>query len=92
MEMYHNEKKWIWESEDFPNFNFTKPNLEELFYKLGQLQTVEKFMNDSDSKELLLNVLEDEAVATSAIEGEVLQRSSVRSSINKILRLGFEED
>lgn len=92
MKMYHNEKKWIWESESFPDFNFSKPKLEELFYKLGQLQTIEKFMNDSDSKELLLDVLEDEAVATSAIEGEVLQRSSVRSSINRILRLGFEED
>jgi Fic family protein len=92
MKSYHYEKKWIWESEEFPNFNFTKPKLEELFYKLGQLQTVEKFMNDSDSKELLLDVLEDEAVATSAIEGEILQRSSVRSSINKILRLGFDDD
>jgi len=92
MESYHSEKKWIWESENFPNFHFTKPKLEELFYKLGQLQTIEKFMNNSDSKELLLDVLEDEAVATSAIEGEILQRSSVRSSINKILRLGFEDD
>ena len=92
MESYHYEKKWIWESENFPDFNFTKPKLEELFYKLGQLQTVEKFMNDSDSKELLLDVLEDETVATSAIEGEMLQRSSVRSSISKILRLGFEDD
>lgn len=92
MESYHREKKWIWESKEFPDFNFTKAKLEELFYKLGQLQTVEKFMNSSDSKELLLDVLEDEAVATSAIEGEMLQRSSVRSSINKILRLGFEDD
>ena len=92
MESYHIDKKWIWESEKFPNFTYTNVNLEELFYKLGQLQTVEKFMNNTNSKELLLDVLEDEAVATSAIEGEVLQRSSVRSSINKILRLGLEED
>lgn len=92
MKLYHKEKKWIWESENFPNFTYTKTNLEELFYKFGQLQMVEKFMNNSSSKELLLDIITDEAVATSAIEGEVLQRSSVRSSINKILRLGFEED
>ena len=92
MELYHTDRKWIWESENFPNFTYTNVNLEELFYKLGQLRTVERFMNNTNSKELLLDVLEDEAVATSAIEGEVLQRSSVRSSINKILRLGLEED
>ena len=92
MQTYHTEKKWIWESDDFPNFTYQKPNLEELFYKLGQLQSIETFMNVADSQSLLLNMLEDEAVATSAIEGEVLQRSSVRSSINKILRLGLEDD
>ncbi len=92
MESYHTDKKWIWKAKNFPNFSYSKPNIQELFYKLGQLQSVEKFMNDSDSKELLVDILEDEAIATSAIEGEVLQRSSVRSSINKILRLGFEDD
>ncbi|MCW8955081.1 MAG: DUF4172 domain-containing protein, partial [Sulfurimonas sp.] len=73
MKSYQTDKKWIWESENFPHFTYTKTNTQELFYKLGQLQTVEKFMNDTNSKELLLDVLEDEAVATSAIEGEVLQ-------------------
>jgi len=92
MESYHTEKKWIWNAKEFPNFNYSKSNLEGLFFKLGQLQTIEKFMNKNDSKELLVDVLEDEAIATSAIEGEVLQRSSVRSSINKILRLGLEDD
>ena len=92
MESYHTEIKWIWNAENFPKFTYSKPNTQELFYKLGQLQTVEKFMNSSDSKELLVDILEDEAIATSAIEGEVLQRSSVRSSINKILRLGLEDD
>ncbi len=92
MESYHKEKKWIWNSDSFANFTYSKPDTQELFYKLGQLQTIEKFMNDTDSKELLVGILEDEAIATSAIEGEILQRSSVRSSINKILRLGLEDD
>lgn len=92
MESYHLEKKWIWESFDFPNFTYSKPDIQELFFKLGQLQTIEQFMNQVDSQELLLDILENEAIATSAIEGEIFQRSSVRSSINKILRLGFEDD
>ena len=92
METYHLEKRWIWEHEEFPNFTYQKQNLEALYYKFGQLKMIESFMNPSESKELLLDILTSEAIATSAIEGEMLQRSSVRSSINKILRLGFEED
>lgn len=87
-----NELKWIWQSDNFPNFIYDNVNLESLTYKFGQLKMVENFMNQSDSNELLLEVLLDEAIATSAIEGEILQRSSVRSSINKLLKLGLEDD
>ncbi|MDQ1338806.1 MAG: hypothetical protein QG617_1774 [Campylobacterota bacterium] len=87
-----NELKWIWQSDNFPNFIYDNVNLESLIYKFGQLKMVENFMNQSDSNELLLEVLLDEAIATSAIEGETLQRSSVRSSINKLLKLGLEDD
>ncbi|MDY0123773.1 Fic family protein [Sulfurimonas sp.] len=87
-----NKLKWIWQSDNFPNFIYDNVNLESLTYKFGQLKMVENFMNQSDSNELLLEVLLDEAIATSAIEGEILQRSSVRSSINKLLKLGLEDD
>jgi len=53
---------------------------------------IEKFLNESSSVELLVDRLANEAIATSAIEGEILQRSSVRSSINQILRLGLDDD
>jgi Fic family protein len=53
---------------------------------------VEKFMNEDDTNQLQLEQLLNEALSTSAIEGETLQRSSVRSSINKILKLGLEDD
>lgn len=92
MKTYQDEKKWIWESHDFPNFVYESINLESLNYKFGQLNMVEKFMNKDDTKNLLLDSLLDEAISTSAIEGEILQRSSVHSSINKILKLGLEDD
>lgn len=84
--------KWIWESKNFPNFTYGTINLDSLIYKFGQLKMVESFMNQSDSNELQLEVLLDEALATSAIEGEILQRSSIHSSINKLLKLGLEDD
>lgn len=92
METYYNEGKWIWENEKFPKFIYNEINLEDLYYKFGQLKMVDKFISNDDRKELLADTLSDEVLFTSEIEGEILQRSSVRSSINKILKLGFEED
>ncbi len=92
MKIYQEENRWIWESENFPNFLYKNINLDTLNYKFGQLNMVEKFMNTQDSNKLLLDALLNEAISTSAIEGEMLQRSSVRSSINKILKLGLEND
>jgi len=91
METYHQDKKWIWQSEDFPNFLVKKLELEAIYYKFGQLNAIEKFISSDDSKALFIDILSSEAIATSAIEGEILQRSSVHSSINKILKLGLED-
>lgn len=88
----YDEQKWIWQSSDFPNFTYLSPPLDELFYKFGQISTIEKFLGTHYSKELLLDVMSDEVMSTSLIEGEILQRSSVRSSVNKILKLGIEEN
>lgn len=92
MKTSHNEQKWIWECTDFPHFTYVNIPLDKLYYKFGQLKMVENLMNKTMSTELLVDILENEAVATSAIEGEILQRSSVRSSIHKILRLDIEHD
>lgn len=91
MKTYHDDH-WIWENKDFPHFTYQKTPLEMLYFKFGQLQTVENFLTQQSSTELLVDVLENEAVSTSAIEGEILQRSSVRSSIQKILRLDVEAE
>jgi Fic family protein len=92
MKTYHTEHKWIWEDEKFPNFTYNTLAIENLHYKFGQLNMIEKFMHYEDINRLQLNRLLTEAISTSAIEGEILQRSSVRSSINKILKLGLEDD
>lgn len=92
MKTYQDEPKWIWESKNFPNFTYEPINLDTLNYKFGQLKMVENFINKESSNELLLECLLNDALSTSAIEGDILQRSSVHSSINKILKLGLEDD
>jgi len=92
MKTYQEEKRWIWEDDRFPSFVYTNISLDTLNHKFGQLDMVEKFMSQDDTNTLQLDRLISEALSTSAIEGEILQRSSVRSSINKILKLGLEDD
>ena len=92
MKTYQNEKIWIWEDEKFPHFTYNEIPLETLYYKFGQLKMLEELLNRESYSELMLDALMDEAISTLAIEGELLQRSSVRSSINRILKLGLEED
>jgi len=92
MKTYHEEKKWIWEGENFPYFVYDEVALDGLYYKFGQLKMLEEMLGGESYGALMLDVLMDEAVSTMAIEGEVLQRSSVRSSINRLLKLGLEDD
>ena len=72
MKIYQEKLKWIWESKEFPNFNYKQTNLDTLNYKFGQLKMVENFININSTNELLLDSLLDEAISTSAIEGEIL--------------------
>ena len=92
MKMYHEEKKWIWEGENFPHFRFDKVSLESLYYKFGRLKMIEEMLNRDNYDALMLDAVSDEVLSTLAIEGDTLQRASVRSSVNKLLRLGFEDD
>jgi hypothetical protein len=84
MKSYH---RWIWEGERWPEFEYSVPDLKEVYYRFGRLKTVETLLGRSVNEALMAQALEDEAVATSIIEGEYLQRSSVRASVQKALKL-----
>jgi Fic family protein len=88
----YQEKEWIWQSKDFGNFYFDKFDLSKIYYKFGKLSALSQMVEKKDENKVILDIFEDEAYSTFAIEGEFLNRSSVRSSINKILKLGFEND
>lgn len=87
--MYH---KWIWQSERWPNFTYKTPDTTQVYHRFGQLAMVETLLNPLLTRELAALALEDEAVATSLIEGELLQRSSVRASVHKALHIEGEEE
>lgn len=86
--------KWIWERADWPKFTFDPAafvQIEREFHRntgliLGSFSTV----SSDDADELTVSLLSNEALDTSKIEGEILDRDSVQSSIRGQLGLQTE--
>ncbi len=78
-------KRWIWEDDRFPAFPFDRsriePQLQRIAYLRGVLDGVLAVANDAEVDEIEISSLTDEIVSSSEIEGEYLQRESVRDSI-----------
>ncbi|ODS72260.1 MAG: cell filamentation protein Fic [Cytophagaceae bacterium SCN 52-12] len=86
--------KWIWEQEDWPQFKYdaTKfDSLEREFHRnAGLIIGALSGASSDDVNELRVALLSNEAIDTSKIEGEVLDRDSIQSSIRK--HLGLQTD
>jgi len=86
------KQKWIWEYDEYPNFRYDKEKLEPLLrdiaYEQGKLKSFMLLMDKESTKYSLAQTLENEIIASCEIEGEILNRQSVRSSIKQ--KLGLE--
>jgi len=84
--------KWIWQHKDYPNFQYDKNRFEHVLFEIkyyqGLLDGVYKTINNDELSFARLEILTTEILETSAIEGEILNRNSVRSSISK--KLGID--
>ena len=85
-------QKWIWEYDEYPNFKYDKDKLEpllrEIAFEQGKLKSFMLLMDKKSTKYSLSLALENEIIASCQIEGEILNRESVRSSIKQ--KLGLE--
>jgi Fic family protein len=85
------EKKWIWQRESYPNFEYNQtklePILQEIKYYQGLLDGIYMGINDDDLGKAQIEIFTKEVIDTSAIEGEVLSRDSVRSSLSNKFRI-----
>jgi Fic family protein len=88
-------QKWIWESTSYPNFTFNNddisPLLREIAFEQGQLKAMMQFMDEQSKTNSLASTLENEVISSCEIEGEGLNRQSVRSSIKQRLGLASQE-
>lgn len=86
---------WNWQQKDWPRFSWDEQRLrkaEALFVEgAGVAIGVSKHLSAAERSDLSVELMSYEAVDTSAIEGETLDRDSVQSSIRKHLGLASDQ-
>jgi Fic family protein len=77
--------KWNWQRPDWPAFTYESGSLavaENRFLRgAGEFLGALRHVSESDRDLFKVELLRDEALKTSAIEGEILDRASVQSSL-----------
>jgi Fic family protein len=85
---------YIWQNNNWPHFTYDLTTfqtlLQEIRYQQGLLDGICKGLSEEHLLEMQSETLALDAVTTSEIEGEILSRDSVRSSIFKKLGISYE--
>jgi Fic family protein len=85
---------WNWQQPDWPEFTWDNSRLtkseDRFLVESGAVAGVMKHLGAQDREELTIEALNTEALTTSEIEGEILDRASVQSSIRR--QLGLDAD
>ncbi len=85
---------WNWQHEDWPKFSYDPKVIDAqertFLLESGAFVGAYRHMSSDDRESLRIELISDEAVKTSAIEGEILNRDSVQSSLRNQLGLGPE--
>lgn len=80
-------KRWIWEQDDYPNFTYDLKKLETIIQKIsieqGYLIAISQTLSNENIIQRQVDALLIETLSTAAIEGEMLNRDSVKASIAK---------
>lgn len=86
---------WNWEQLDWPHFAWDADRLAKaesrFLLNAGVFLGAVKHLSEDDHSRLVVEAMGDEAVTTSAIEGEILDRESVQSSIRRALGLATDK-
>jgi Fic family protein len=87
-------KKWVWQHPKYPNFPYDRNKLDtmltKLAHKTGILEGTINTLDKSYSSSIQIDVVTNEILASSEIEGEILSRDSVRDSVCKKLDEHFD--
>jgi len=85
---------WNWQQTDWPNFQWKVDALAKMeaqfLHQSGVLLGAAKHLSANDEQRLIVDMITGEAMKTSEIEGEYLNRDSVQSSIRR--NFGLDTD
>ena len=86
--------KWNWQLSDWTQFTYDAHKLNaleaEFVFKSGVLLGSLKHINEDDNNQLIVDLICNEALTTSEIEGEFLNRDSLQSSIRRNFNLSTD--
>ena len=86
--------RWNWEQKDWPEFLYDVKAMETLerqfLRQSGEFMGVFRHVGADDQNALRIELISEEAIKTSEIEGEILNRDSVQSSLRHQFGLGPE--
>ncbi len=84
--------RWNWEQSNWPEFSYDSKLLEALELQFlrqsGEFMGVFRHVGSDDQNALRIELISEEAIKTSEIEGEILNRDSVQSSLRHQFGLG----
>ena len=84
-----NVKKWVWQHSDYSEFDYRyeeiAPLISSVSRNTGKLEYAVHILDEKDINDIVIDTATNEIVQSSEIEGEILDRDSVRSSIRKKL-------
>src|SRR4051794_11959314 len=79
--------QWNWQLPDWPQFRFDEESIlkqeREFLLKTGSSCAFLKNVNREDQAQFIIEILSTEGMESSKIEGEILDRESLQSSIKK---------
>ena len=80
-------RAWNWEKQDWPHFTWE----EHFLTGVGKYAGIVKHLEPLDEEHLVIEAIGIESLTTSEIEGDILDRASVQSSIRKQLGLALDK-
>lgn len=85
---------WNWQHNKWPDFVFQQAELDVYEHQFLQTSGIiigaYKHLHDYDKNTLIVDIISEEAIQTSEIEGEHLNRDSVQSSLRRYFGLDTE--
>lgn len=89
------KRNWNWEKAGWPNFRYGRDKLASLeadfLRRSGVFIGATMHIAEEDKRSLTVDLIADEALETSEIEGEILSRDSLQSSIRRQFGLATDD-